>query len=162
MVSAPVFPYENYDRFDFGEIDPAECKERDLPELVEALGIPEVFACDQGRFRGPLWLAEWCKIQGIKITSNINNQSTVQHFLSRSTIKLVQFQRLIQQPKLKTRLIQKKKVSQHQQQLRLSTTTNQITSKPTSKQSQLQQQNTFNNLGTWEIGTENFLWHAGK
>ena len=81
MVSAPVFPYENYDRFDFGEIDPAECKaefrfeKRDLPELVEALGIPEVFACDQGRFRGPLWLAEWCKIQGIKITFNINNQS---------------------------------------------------------------------------------------
>ena len=115
-----------------------------------------------------LWLAEWCKIQGIKITSNINNQSTVQHFLSRSTIKSVQFQRLIQQPKLKTRLIQKKKVSQHQQQLRLSTTTNQIASKPTSKQSQLQQQNAFNNLGTsdwlwsWEIGTENFLWHAGK
>ena len=29
-----------------------------------------------------------------------------------------------------------------------STTTNQITSKPTSKQSRLQQQNTFNNLGT--------------
>jgi len=78
-----------------------------------------------------VWLVEWCKIQGIKITSNINNQSTVQHFLSRSTITSVQFQRIIQQPKLKTHLIQKKKVSQHQQQLFSSTTTNQITSKPT-------------------------------
>ena len=82
-----------------------------------------------------VWLAEWCKIQGIKITSNINNQSTVQHFLSRSTITSVQFQRLIQQPKLKTR-----PVTQQQQQLLSSTTTNQITSKPRSKQSQLQQQ----------------------
>ena len=110
-----------------------------------------------------LWLAEWCKILGIKITSNINNQSTVQHFLSRSTITSVQFQRLIQQPKLKIRLIQRTKVGQHQQQFLSSTTTNQITSKPKSKQSQLQQQNTFNNLGTsdwlWsgEVGIENFL-----
>ena len=110
-----------------------------------------------------IWLAEWCKIQGIKITSNFNNQSTVQHFLSRSTITSVQFQRLIQQPKLKTRLMLKTKVGQHQQQFLSSTTMNQITSKPTSKQSQLQQQNTFNNLGTrdwlWsgEVGTKNFL-----
>lgn len=49
----PVFPYENYDRFDFDEIDPAECKvefrfeKRDLPQLIEALEIPEVFLCDQ-------------------------------------------------------------------------------------------------------------------
>ena len=49
----PVFPYENYDRFDFDEIDPAEGKaefpfeKRDLLQLIEALGIPEVFVCDQ-------------------------------------------------------------------------------------------------------------------
>ena len=27
-----------------------------------------------------VWKVEWCKIQGIKIASNINNQPAVQHF----------------------------------------------------------------------------------
>ena len=118
-----------------------------LPTLTKPKKIIFNLKLDQ-EIRWKVWLAKWCKIQGIKITSNINNQYTVQHFLSTSTIRSVQFQRLIQQPKLKTRLIQKTKVSQHQQQLLSSTTTNQITSKPTSKQPQPQQQNTVNNLGT--------------
>ena len=49
----PIFPYENYEKFDFDSLDPAECKaefrfeKRDLPQLAEVLRIPEVFICDQ-------------------------------------------------------------------------------------------------------------------
>lgn len=49
----PVIPYVKYDRFDLDAIDPAECnaefrfEKRDLIQLAEALGIPEVFVCDQ-------------------------------------------------------------------------------------------------------------------
>ena len=45
----PVFPYESYERFELASIDEAECKaefrfeKSDLPQLAEALLIPEVF-----------------------------------------------------------------------------------------------------------------------
>jgi hypothetical protein len=49
----PEFPHENYERFDLDGMDPAECKaefrfeKHDLPLLAEALGIPDVFKCEQ-------------------------------------------------------------------------------------------------------------------
>ena len=40
----PIFPYENYEKFDFDSLDPAECKaefrfeKRDLPSLLKSYG----------------------------------------------------------------------------------------------------------------------------
>ncbi|XP_073251791.1 uncharacterized protein [Porites lutea] len=49
----PEFPYEEHGRFSFDELDEAECKaefrfeKRDLPVLVNVLGIPNQFTCSQ-------------------------------------------------------------------------------------------------------------------
>ena len=49
----PVFPYEIYERFDLANVDEAECKaefrveKSDLPQLADALRIPQIFKCDQ-------------------------------------------------------------------------------------------------------------------
>lgn len=49
----PVFPYANYERFELANMDEAECKaefrfeKSDLPQLAEALRIPQVLKCDQ-------------------------------------------------------------------------------------------------------------------
>ena len=49
----PEFPYEEHGRFSFDELDEAECKaefrfeKRDLPVLVNVLGIPNLFTCSQ-------------------------------------------------------------------------------------------------------------------
>ena len=49
----PVFPYEIYERFDLANVDEAKCKaefrveKSDLPQLADALRIPQIFKCDQ-------------------------------------------------------------------------------------------------------------------
>jgi hypothetical protein len=49
----PVFPYESYERFELTDMDEAECKaefrfeKSDLPQLAEALRIPQEFKCKQ-------------------------------------------------------------------------------------------------------------------
>ena len=49
----PAFPYENYDKFEQTDIDEAECKaefrfeKSHLPQLAEALRIPQAFKCKQ-------------------------------------------------------------------------------------------------------------------
>lgn len=49
----PVFPYEIYERFELANVDEAECKaefrveKSDLPQLADALRIPQIFKCDQ-------------------------------------------------------------------------------------------------------------------
>ena len=49
----PVFPYEMYERFELANVDEAECKaefrveKSDLPQLADALRIPQIFKCDQ-------------------------------------------------------------------------------------------------------------------
>ena len=49
----PEFPYEEHGRFSFDDLDEAECKgefrfeKRDLPVLVNVLGIPNQFTCLQ-------------------------------------------------------------------------------------------------------------------
>ena len=49
----PVFPYESYERLELASINEAKCKaeflfeKSDLPQLAEALQIPEVFKCSQ-------------------------------------------------------------------------------------------------------------------
>ena len=51
----PIFPCENYERFELTDIDEAEWKaefrfeKSDLPQLAEALRIPQVFKCKQRR-----------------------------------------------------------------------------------------------------------------
>ncbi|KAM7430411.1 hypothetical protein ABFA07_018876 [Porites harrisoni] len=53
----PEFPYEEHGRFSFDELDEAECKaefrfkKRDLPVLVNVLGIPNQFTCSQRTVR---------------------------------------------------------------------------------------------------------------
>ena len=48
-----VFPYNNYERFELTDMNEAECKaefrfkKSALPQLVEALRIPQVFKCKQ-------------------------------------------------------------------------------------------------------------------
>ena len=49
----PEFSHDVYDRFDLDEIDQAECKseyrieKRDIPFLVDVLGLPATFRCPQ-------------------------------------------------------------------------------------------------------------------
>ena len=49
----PVYPYEIYERFELANVDESECKaefrveKNDLPQLADALRIPQIFKCDQ-------------------------------------------------------------------------------------------------------------------
>ena len=49
----PEFPHGNYERFDLGSMNSAECKaefrveKQDLPRLVAALQLPPVLRCEQ-------------------------------------------------------------------------------------------------------------------
>jgi hypothetical protein len=49
----PMFPYKKYEEFKLANVDEVECKaefrveKSDLPQLANALQIPEVFKCDQ-------------------------------------------------------------------------------------------------------------------
>ena len=48
-----VFPYEIYERFELANVDEVECKaefrveKSDLPQLADALHIPQIFKCNQ-------------------------------------------------------------------------------------------------------------------
>ncbi|XP_028411159.1 uncharacterized protein LOC114533765 [Dendronephthya gigantea] len=50
----PAFPYQEYGRFCLEKLENTECeaelrfRKNDIPELAEALGIPEYFKCPQG------------------------------------------------------------------------------------------------------------------
>jgi len=49
----PEFPHGNYERFDLGAMNSAECRaefrveKQDLPRLVAALQLPPVLRCEQ-------------------------------------------------------------------------------------------------------------------
>ena len=50
----PCFPYEEYSSFNLDEMTESEClsefrfRKRDIPMLVDVLGIPETIRCEQG------------------------------------------------------------------------------------------------------------------
>ena len=107
-----------------------------------------------------IWQAEWCKVQRIKITTNINNQSAVQHFFFYINNKIRPTSTNNTIINIRSMPNSTTKENQHQQKILFSSTTICLT---TNIIHEFQQQNTFNNLGTndwlWsrEVGTQKFL-----